>query len=178
MEPKDPPKKPQAPRSRGPRYGYRAPSGRPVGPNPRVHHRSREDVDGVPCHVTMKVRRAIGSIRAAPIRREIERSFAELEGRAGFAIEGFAFADDHIHAIVRADDARTLRSGMSGMTARFGRAVNRVLGRSGPVLEDRFHLEPLATPTALREARELLALGARQRAAVCRTLRCGRPAHA
>ena len=178
MEPKDPPKKRQAPRSRGPRYGYRAPSGRPVGPNPRVHHRPREDADGVPCHVTMKVRRAIGGIHDAAIRREIERSFAEMDGRAGFAIEGFAFADDHLHAIVRADDASTLRSGMSGMTARFGRAVNRVRGRSGPVLEDRYHLEPLATPTALREARELLALDPRSRAAICRTLRCSRPAHA
>jgi hypothetical protein len=178
MEPKEPPKKPQAPKSRGPRYGYRAPSGRPVGPNPRVHHRSREDVAGVPCHVTMKVRRAIGSIRDAALRREIERSFAEMAGRAGFAIEGFAFADDHLHAIVRADDARSLDSGMKGMTARFGRAVNRVLERSGPVLEDRYHLEPLKTPKELREARALLALDARERAAVCKTLRCGRPAHA
>ena len=71
MEPKDPPKKRQAPRSRGPRYGYRAPSGRPVGPKHRVHHRPREDADGVPCHVTMKVRRAIGH---STMRRSAARS--------------------------------------------------------------------------------------------------------
>jgi hypothetical protein len=41
---------------------------------------------------------------------------------------------------------------LKSITARFARAVNRALGRSGPVLRDRYHLEVLETPRRVRNA--------------------------
>jgi putative transposase len=172
--------RPQAPLSRGPRYGYRAPSGRPVGPNPKVLHRSREGVAaGVPCHATIKVRKKIPSLRTPAVRRVIEETFRASEGKVpGFTLRQYVFQEDHMHLIVEADDADALRRGMGSLTARFGLGVNRALKRKGPVLEDRYHLDVLSSRSDAREAFAFMRSDARQRAALCRTLRCGRDAHA
>ena len=54
---------------------------------------------------------------------------------------------------------------MKSITARFARAVNRALGRSGPVLRDRYHLEVLETPRQVRNALAYVLLNARRHAA-------------
>jgi len=41
---------------------------------------------------------------------------------------------------------------MKSIAARFARAVNRVFGRRGPVLDGRFHSVVLKTPTQVRNA--------------------------
>jgi hypothetical protein len=57
--------------------GRRPGAGRKAGPNPLVRHRSRPGLAGPrPCHVTLKVREDVPSLRSAKLVREIERSFA------------------------------------------------------------------------------------------------------
>jgi putative transposase len=58
-----------------------------------------------------------------------------------------------VHMLVEADDHSRLGSGISGLSVRTARAVNRALGRSGRFWGDRYHARDLATP---REVRDVL----------------------
>jgi hypothetical protein len=75
----------------------------------------------------LKVRRGIRSLRTGKIVRELERSFA-------------------------AACERDLASGMKAIGSRFARAVNRIFGRRGPVLVDRYDLHVLRSPAEVRRA--------------------------
>src|SRR5262245_57303650 len=121
--------------------------GRPPGPDPRERHLSREDFPGThPCHVTLKIVRGVGSIRKAAIVREIEDSFREANVRGDFRLVVYSFQKNHAHLIVEAKDAAALGRGMKSLCSRLAHAVNRVLGRSGKVLADRYHLTVLKNP--------------------------------
>jgi hypothetical protein len=54
---------------------------------------------------------------------------------------------------------------MKAIGARLARAVNRVVGRSGPVLDDRYHVRVLRTPREVRNALAYVLLNARRHAA-------------
>lgn len=56
---------------------------------------------------------------------------------------------------------RALANGMKSLGARLARAVNRVLGRSGPVLDGRYHHHVLRTPREVRRALAYVLLNAR-----------------
>ena len=51
---------------------------------------------------------------------------------------------------------------MKSLAARFARAVNRALGRSGRVLADRYHLRVLRSPREVRNALAYVLLNARR----------------
>ena len=60
--------------------------GRPVGPNPRIRHETRDEfAASFPCHVTLPVRRDVPSLRSGPVVREVESSFRKAcdRGRSG-----------------------------------------------------------------------------------------------
>jgi REP element-mobilizing transposase RayT len=97
--------------------------------------------------------------------REIEASFRKACSRNGFRLVQYSIQDDHAHLLIETDDAERLGCGMKSITARFARAVNRALGRSGPVLRDRYHLEVLETPRQVRNALAYVLLNARRHAA-------------
>jgi len=59
-----------------------------------------------------------------------------------------------LHLLVEADGATALARGMKSIGSRLALTVNRVFGRRGPVLADRFHHRVLRTP---REVRNVLA---------------------
>jgi len=62
----------------------------------------------------------------------------------------FSIQQDHGHFIVEGDEARRARGGMHGLAIRLALAVNRVLGRKGKVVGDRYHVRPLTTPRQMR----------------------------
>jgi hypothetical protein len=64
--------------------------------------------------------------------------------------------------LVEAEDARSLSRGMNGLGVRVARRLNRVLGRRGKLLDDRYHGHILRTPTEVRRARSYLLLNARK----------------
>src|SRR5438552_11721605 len=70
----------------------------------------------------------------------------------GFRVVHFSIQDDHLHLIVEAEDRAALTRGLRGLAVRSARAVNRALGRRGPVCSDRYHARPLTSPRAVRIA--------------------------
>ncbi|MCP5071621.1 MAG: hypothetical protein GY946_34100 [bacterium] len=115
-----------------------------------------------PCHVTLKVRPDVPSLRNARLVREIERSFAQVLEREGFRLVHYSIQSNHLHLIVEAQDADALGRGMNALGARLARAVNRVFGRRGSVLLDRFHHRVLRTPTQVRNTLRYVLLNARR----------------
>ena len=149
------------------RWGGRRPgAGRKPGPNPRLRHRSREPFGrGLPCHVTLKVRKDVPSLRTARLVQEVERTFARGCERREFRLVHYSLQGDHAHLIVEAKDRYALGRGMKAVGSRLARAVNRVFARSGPVLTDRYHVRVLRTPREVRNALAYVLLNARRHAA-------------
>jgi hypothetical protein len=76
--------------------------------------------------------------------------------------------NDHVHLLAEAASARDLACGMKSIAARVARAANRVFGRRGPVLADRFHLHVLRTPREVRHALAYVLMNARRHLAKLR----------
>jgi len=79
---------------------------------------------------------------------------ASLRGarRRDFRVVHFSVQDNHVHLLVEADDSAALRGGARSLGIRLARAVNRATGRSGRVLDDRYHTRALRTPREVRFA--------------------------
>ena len=112
-------------------------------------------------HVTLRMRPDVPSLRTVPIVHEIERTFAEGCVRPGFRLVHYSLQGNHAHLVVESQDQAALGRGMKAIGARLARAVNRVLGRSGPVLADRYHSRLLATPKHVRNVLRYVLLNAR-----------------
>jgi REP element-mobilizing transposase RayT len=98
------------------------------------------------------VRAGVPSLRAARFVREFESSLRSACERVRFRVSHYAIQPDHVHAIVEAASREDLAAGMKSLGARVARAVNRVFGRHGPVLADRYHLHILRSPREVRRA--------------------------
>ena len=151
--------------------GRRVGAGRKPGPNARNAHRPRAPLAArFPCHVTLKVRRGLPSLRTVKLVRELERSLTAACERGRFRLVHYSVQHDHLHALVEATSARDLACGMKSIGSRLGRAVNRVFRRRGRVLSDRFHLHVLRTPREVRHALAYVLMNARRHLA-----KLGRP---
>ena len=112
--------------------------------------------------MTLKVREGLASLRTGRVVREVEETFRRGKEREGFRLLQYSIQGDHLHAIVEADGAEALGRGMKSLAARFARAVNRALRRSGRVLRDHYHLHVLETPREVRNALAYVLLNARK----------------
>jgi REP element-mobilizing transposase RayT len=145
--------------------GARSGAGRKPAPRPRVRHRSRADFSRhQPGIVTIRIRRELPSLRAACVVRELERSWREACERGEFRVAQYSIQHDHVHLLVEAKDRFALARGMKSVAARLARAINRAFGRTGPVLDGRFHHRALATPREVRNALAYVLLNARKHA--------------
>jgi REP element-mobilizing transposase RayT len=128
-----------------------------------VRHREREPFAGrFPCHVTLKIRDGLPSLRTKRVVGEIARSLAGACERGSFRIVHYSIQSDHGHFIVEASGREALGRGMKSVAARFARAVNRALQRRGPVLAERYHLRVLRSPRQVRSALAYVLLNARR----------------
>jgi len=128
-----------------------------------VLHRERAAVPGdCPVHVTIRVRRDVPSLRGGKLVREWRRSLAEASERGAFRVAHYSLQGDHAHMIVEAHGKDALACGMKSVAARLARAVNRVSGRSGPVLDGRYHHRSLRSPREVRRALAYVLLNARR----------------
>lgn len=143
--------------------GRRRDAGRKRGD--KVQHLTRARFKRLPAHVTLRVRSDVPSLRTVPIVHAIERTFAAGCTRPGFRLVHYSLQTNHAHLIVEADDRHALGRGMKAIAARLALAVNRVAGRKGPVLADRYHHESLPTPRQVRNALRYVLLNARRHAA-------------
>jgi REP element-mobilizing transposase RayT len=146
--------------------GARPGAGRKRGPKRRDPHRRRAPLAARhPCHVTLKVRAGLPSLRSQRFVAELERSWRAACDRGRFRLVHYSIQTDHAHLIVEAASARDLARGLKAITARLARAVNRVFRRRGPVLADRAHVHVLRTPREVRHAIASVLLNARRHAA-------------
>ena len=151
--------------------GRRAGAGRKRGMKRRDPHLRRAPLAARhPCHVTLKVRSDVPSLRTIRFVGELERSWRQACCRGRFRLVHYSIQGDHAHLIVEASSARDLGCGMKALGARLARAVNRVFSRSGPVLADRCHVRVLRTPREVRNAVAYVLLNARRHLA-----KLGRP---
>jgi hypothetical protein len=67
-----------------------------------------------------------------------------------------------VHLVVETAGKEALGRGMKSVGIRLARAVNRVFGRTGPVLFGRYHLRVLKTPREVRNALAYVLLNARK----------------
>src|SRR4030095_11578204 len=145
------------------RGGPRPGAGRPRGPRPRVLHREREAVPAyAPLHVTLRVKPNLTSLRDGKLVREWRNSLAEASERGSFRVAHYSLQGDHAHLIVEAHGKQALACGMKSIGARLARAVNRMSGRSGAVLDGRYHHRSLRTPREVRRALAYVLLNARR----------------
>jgi REP element-mobilizing transposase RayT len=137
------------PRTHG---GARPRAGRPRTKN--LHSRLRRPVHVArfPLHVTMRLSWNLPSLRRRTRFVHVKRAFRHGCDRFGMRMCEFSLQDAHIHLIVEASDKRALSRGMQALSVRIARAVNRMLGRHGQVIADRYHARPLRTPTEVRNA--------------------------
>ena len=140
-----------APRTWG---GRRRGAGRKPRPGrrPGVPHRRRPlHVAAHPVHVTLRADPAVGCLRSGRVFPAVRRALGK-SSRSEFRLVEFSVQRDHLHLIAEAEHGRALTNGIRGLAIRLARAVNRVLGRRGRVVADRFHARALTTPRAVRHA--------------------------
>ena len=149
-----------------PGWGGRRPgAGRKPGPKPRIRHRAREVFHRrFPCHVTIRVREDVPSLRSVRFVRAFERSLAGASERGSFRVVHYSLQGNHVHFIVEAAGRDALGRGMKSLGARLARCVNRVFERSGRVLEDRYHAVVLRSPLQVRRTLAYVLLNARKHA--------------
>ena len=142
--------------------GCRRGAGRKPGDDSGVPHLARERFKKLPAHVTLRLRSDTPSLRTVKIVREIERTFAAGCARPDFRLVHYSLQGNHAHLIVEAHDRDALGRGMKAIGARLARAVNRIAGRKGPVLADRYHHRLLPTPRQVHRALRYVLLNARR----------------
>jgi hypothetical protein len=134
--------------------GRRRGAGRkPAGERPRALHVAREDVKPYqPVHVTFRVLEHVWNLRSQRAFRVIDEALRGAQRRPGFRVVHYSVQGNHLHLVVEADGARTFFLRVRGLAVRLARGLNRMMGRSGPVLADRYDAHVLRSPAEVRNA--------------------------
>jgi REP element-mobilizing transposase RayT len=134
-----------------PRGGARPGAGRKRS-SQRMPHVSRDPSRNSVFHITARVRRGLPSLRSTRVVRRIETTFRRGCERPDFRLVHYSLQRDHLHLIVEAADSGSLGRGVRGLLIRVARAANRVWGRRGGVIGDRYHHRRLPSPREVRGA--------------------------
>jgi REP element-mobilizing transposase RayT len=94
----------------------------------------------------------VWNLRSERSYRVIDAALRGARGAIGFRVVHFTVLGNHLHLVVEADGPGLLASAMRGISIRLARGLNRMMGREGPVLEDRYHAHVLRTPAEVRNA--------------------------
>lgn len=134
--------------------GRRKGAGRkPKGKRAGVRHALRPDMSGrEPAHVTIKVSKHVWNLRSKRSMRVVDRAFFVCKDRFGVRITHFSVQGNHIHIIAEAPDRQSLSRAIQGLSVRLARGLNRMMGRTGKVFADRFHVHVLRTISEVRNA--------------------------
>jgi REP element-mobilizing transposase RayT len=108
------------------------------------------------------VRSDVPNLRSILLVREVERRLRQACDRSEFRLVEYSLQSNHVHLLVEAAGPSALARGMKSIGARLARAVNRVFGRRGPVLDERYHARALRTPREARNAIAYALLNARK----------------
>ncbi len=146
--------------------GRRSGAGRkPKGERAGVPHRRRPAIQNRhPVHVTIKVAKDLPNLRRRDLRAVCFAVFEEAAERNGMRIVHFSIQSNHVHLLVECRGTVALQLGMKGLLVRLAKRLNKYLGRHGQVFPDRYHVEPLKTPTQVRFALRYVLNNARKHA--------------
>ena len=147
--------------------GKRKGAGRPrndgVAARPGVPHVTRPVLaERFPVHVTWRMEKSVWNLRSRRCFSAMQRAMFAGASKSGFRLVHYAVMGNHVHLIVEAPNRVRLARGMQGLGIRIARALNRVMGRSGRVIGDRYHAHILKTPTEVRRARHYLSNNAQR----------------
>ena len=131
-----------------------------------VAHRPRQAFRRrAPLHVTLRVAEHVWNLRSRRSFRVIAAALRVGADRFGVQVVQFSVQGNHIHLLVEAPDRDALAKAMKGLSVRFAKGLNRMMGRSGRVIADRFHSRVLGTPSEVRRAMDYIRNNARKHAA-------------
>ena len=126
--------------------GIREGAGRKKSKTAGASHRKRALVTGKhPLHITVRMKKGAPSLR----KRKTFRIFCRAckgANENGLRVLHYAVLGNHFHILAEADDNQQLAKGMRSLNIRIAR------GMKARVQEDRFHAEPLTTPTQMKNA--------------------------
>jgi putative transposase len=149
------------------RGGRRKGAGRkPKGDKPGLAHRRRPVFRRrTPVHITLRVLKGVWNLRSRRCFAPLHRAFFAANERHGVRLTSFSVQGNHLHLLVEADDERSLGCAMRALQVRMARGLNRVMGRTGSVFDDRYHSHLLTNPTVARNAIHYVRDNARKHAA-------------
>jgi REP element-mobilizing transposase RayT len=105
-----------------------------------------------PSHITLRVLPAVGRLR----RRVLWKVFESVALRAGecdcFRIVHLSIQGNHLHLLIEAEDADAISRGMQRFQSMVAKALNKKLGRKGPVFAFRYHRVDITSPRQMRGA--------------------------
>jgi REP element-mobilizing transposase RayT len=140
--------------------GKRRGAGRPAkGERAGSPHKTRLDLSPrYPVHVTLRVVRAVGSLRRRFAYRAIREATLTTARRESFRIVQLSIQRTHLHLIVEADHKAALAAGLQGFQISAAKHLNAEISRSaavrrrGSVFPDRYHAEIITSPRQARHA--------------------------
>jgi REP element-mobilizing transposase RayT len=139
------------------RGGWRKGAGRPRGE--RVTHHGRDGFDKpMPYHLVWHAVDGVPGLRGNRMFRELREAFRRCHETDGFRVVHFSVQSNHVHALAEADSIARLSRGMQGLGVSMAKRINRVIGRRGPVFDDRFFARALRTPLEVARARDYVLL--------------------
>ena len=119
----------------------------------------------MPLHVTLRMAPHVYNLRSRRSFRVIAAALRIAGDRFEVRVTQFSVQGNHIHLLVEAPDRRALARAIQGLSIRIAKGLNRMMGRSGRVLDDRYHARVLRTPTEVRHAIHYVVSNARKHAA-------------
>jgi len=127
--------------------------GRPRKHDPGVAHRARPlHAARFPLHVTVPFAKSVWNFRSRRCFKVIERAFWGAMATSSARICHFSVLGNHVHLVMEAADRATLSLAMRSLGVRLGKNLNRVMGRHGRVVGDRYLARVLRSPTQVRRA--------------------------
>ena len=119
----------------------------------------------MPLHVTLRMAPHVYNLRSRRSFRVIAAALRVGGDRFDVRVVEFSVQGNHIHLVVEAANRRALARAIQGLSIRVAKGLNRMMGRSGRVFDDRHHARLLRTPTEVRHAIHYVLENARKHAA-------------
>jgi REP element-mobilizing transposase RayT len=142
------------------RGGKRKGAGRPPsGKRASESHKRRLELSGrEPILVTLRIVRAMGSLRKRHAYRAVRWALIATALRDEFRIVHFSIQRNHLHLLVEASSKEALSRGMQGFCISAAKQLNAEIvdetgaRRRGQVFADRYHARVISSPRQCRNA--------------------------
>jgi len=137
---------------RRPGAGRKPKGPRLLGDLPAAPHVKRPAIERRhPVHVTLRMMPHVWNLRSGRSFRVVSRALLAVR-ELGMRLTHFSVQGNHVHLILEVESRYALTRGMRSLGNRLAKGLNRMMGRSGRVLADRYHVAVLKTPQQVRNA--------------------------